>query len=98
MKHATYHKTNQWLKKIGINPSDLITSSLLLLQAERAAKWLTQHSLLYSSNDALLIRAFIEQTLKTKSRKKITVSQAYKILNLGTKARRKLYKIKRTGK
>jgi hypothetical protein len=98
MKNAIDYKTNQWLKKIGINPKDLITSSLLLLQAERAAKWLTQHSLLYSSNDALLVSAFIEKTLKTKSRKKITVSQAYKILNLGTKARRKLYKIKRTGK
>jgi hypothetical protein len=97
MKHATDHKTNQWLKTSGINPNNLITSSLLVLQAEKTANWLLQHLFIKKSEDEQMVKVFIDAAKNPRSRQLITDAQAYKILNLGTKARRKLYKIKRTG-
>ena len=97
MKYATDHKTNQWLKNSGINPSNLITSSLLVLQAEKTANWLVQHGLIEKSEDEQMIKVFMNAAKSPRSRKLITDAQAYKVLNLGTKARRKIYKIKRTG-
>ena len=97
MKYATDHKTNQWLKNSGINPSNLITSSLLVLQAEKTANWLVQHGLIEKSEDEKTIKVFMNAAKSPRSRQLITDSQSYKVLNLGTKARRKLYKIKRTG-
>lgn len=98
MKHATDHKTNQWLKTSGINPSNLITSSLLVLQAEKTANWLLKHGLINESEDEQMVKVFINAAKNPRSRKFIADAQAYKVLNLGTKARRKFYKLKRTGK
>lgn len=98
MKHATDHKTNQWLKNSGINPSNLITSSLLVLQAEKTANWLLQHLLINESEDEQIVKVFINAAKNPRSRQLITDAQACKVLNLGTKVRRKLYKLKRTGK
>lgn len=98
MKHATDHKTNQWLKTSGINPNYLITSSLLVLKAEKTANWLVQQGLINRSEEELMVMAFVNAAKHPKSRKFITDAQAYKVLNLGTKARRKFYKLKRTGK
>jgi hypothetical protein len=98
MKHATDHKTNQWLKKSGINPSNLISSSLLVLQAERTANWLEQQRLIIKSEDEQVVKVFMDAANNPRTRQLITDSQAYKVLNLGTKARRKHYQLKRTGK
>ena len=98
MKDSTDHKTNHWLKTSGINPYNLITSSLLLLQAEKTGNWLVQHGLIDKSQDEQMVNAFMDAAKNPRSRQLITDAQAYKVLNLGTKARRKLYKIKRTGK
>jgi hypothetical protein len=97
MKHATDHKTNQWLKNSGINPSNLITSSLLVLQAEKTANWLVQQGLINKSEDEQLVKVFMDAANNPRTRLLISDAQAYKVLNLGTKARRKLYKIKRIG-
>ena len=97
MKHATDHKTNHWLKTSGINPNNLITSSLLLLQAEKTANWLLKLGLINKSEDEQMVKVFMDTTKNPRSRQHITDTQAYKVLNLGTKARRKIYKIKRTG-
>ena len=98
MKHATDHKTNHWLKNLGINPNNLITSSLLLLQAEKTANWLLQHGLINKSEDEQTAKAFMDAAKNPRSRQLITDAQAYKVLNLGTKARRKFYKLRRIGK
>jgi hypothetical protein len=97
MKNANDHKTNQWLKTSGINPSNLITSSLLVLQAEKTANWLVQQELINKSEDEQMVKAFMDYAKNPRSRQLITDTQAYKVLNLGTKARRKIYKLKRTG-
>jgi hypothetical protein len=98
MSNASDNKTNQWLKTTGINPSNLITSSLLVLQAEKTANWLLQHLLINNSEDEQMVKVFIDAAKNPRSRQLITDAHAYKVLNLGTKARRKLYKLKRTGK
>lgn len=97
MKYATEHKTNQWLKNSGINPSNLITSSLLVLQAQKTANWLLKLGLINKSEDEQMIKAFMDTAKNPRSSQLITDAQAYKVLNLGTKARRKIYKVKRTG-
>ena len=98
MKNSCDHKTNQWLKNSGINPSNLITSSLLVLQAEKTANWLVQQGLINKSEDDQVVKTFMDAAKNPRSRQLITDAQAYKVLNLGTKARRKLYQLKRTGK
>jgi hypothetical protein len=97
MKYATDHKTNHWLKTSGINPCNLITSSLLVLQAEKTANWLIKLGLINKSEDEQTIKAFMDAVKNPRSRQLITDAQAYEVLNLGTKARRKIYKVKRTG-
>ena len=98
MKHAEDRKTNQWLKSSGISPSALISSSLLLLQAEKTAHWLLQHSLINSMDAEIMLKAFVETAKNPKSRPLITDAMAYKVLNLGTKARREQFKNRRTCK
>jgi hypothetical protein len=98
MKNASDHITNQWLKSSGINPSNLITSSLLVLQAEKTANWLLQHGVIKNSDDEQMVKAFMDYAKNPRSRQHITDAQAYKVLNLGTKARRRIYKLKRIGK
>jgi hypothetical protein len=98
MKNSCDHKTDQWLKNSGINPTNLITSSLLVLQAERTANWLLQNRLINKSEDEQIVKAFMDYAKNPRSRQLITATQAYKVLNLGTKARRKHYQLKRKGK
>jgi hypothetical protein len=98
MKNSFDHQTNQWLKTSGINPRYLISSGLLLLRAEKTAHWLLQHSLIDSMGDQILLKKFVETAKNPKSRPLITDAMAYKVLNLGTKERRRQFRIRRTGK
>jgi phosphohistidine phosphatase SixA len=90
-------KTDKWLKESGINPDDLTKSSLLLLRADKTAQWLKDCDCLNISELAA-INNYQHQAQYKKNRSSITNTQAYKVLNIGIKARRQIFKQQRTGK
>jgi hypothetical protein len=90
-------KTDKWLKESGINPDDLTKSSLLLLRADKTAQWLKDCDCLDIS-DIATVAKYQHEAKHKNSRHSINNAQAYKVLNIGTKARRQLFKQQRTGK
>ena len=90
-------KTDKWLKESGINPDDLTKSSLLLLRADKTAQWLKDCDCLDIAEVATVTK-YQYQAQHKNSRKLINNAQAYKVLNIGSKARRQLFKQQRTGK
>jgi hypothetical protein len=90
-------KTDKWLKESGINPKNLIKSSMLLLNADKTGQWVKDYKHL-NIKELATINKYLHLAEKNKSRSSITDTQAYKVLNIGTKARRQLFKLRRTGK
>ena len=89
---------NKWSKEIGINPKQLFVDDIDLLRAISIATNLLKY-------DARLLKEEQIETLRTflqaangKDRKKITQKDCFKIMNIGKKINRKLFKQVKTHK
>ncbi len=85
--------TEKWLKENGLKVEAFLSSPLEQVQAASIAHHLlTDFSHLLNEAQAEALRKYSESFNNKKLRKKITQTQAYRILNIGKKVNRKLFR------
>lgn len=78
---------NDWLKQNGIAVKQLLKYDLLLQQAQMVAtNLITHHALWLNSDEHILLTTYTKSHNQTKA-------QAYKVLNLGKRFNRKLFRL-----
>jgi hypothetical protein len=83
---------NKWSKEIGIHPNQLFVDDIDLLRAISIATILLKHDTrLLEAEQIETLQTFL-QASKGKDRKKITQKDCFKIMNIGKKINRKLFK------
>jgi len=86
-------KTDAWLKQNGISPEHFAETKIYLLQAQKVAtNLLKNHAKLLEQNQAHALNNYLQAMTNKKKRNKLTKAQAYKVMNIGTQANRKLFK------
>ena len=89
---------NKWSKEIGIHPNQLFVDDIDLLRAISIATNLLKHDFrLLEYEQIQTLQAFL-QAANGKDRKKITQKDCFKIMNIGKKINRKLFKQVKTHK
>ena len=82
----------KWATDIGSNAKRVFADNIDLVQATRIATNLLKHNAkLLEQNQVQVLQAFL-QAAQSKDRNKITQGQCFKIMNIGTKINRKLFK------
>jgi hypothetical protein len=82
----------KWATDIGSNAKRVFADNIDLVQATRIATNLLKHDAkLLEQNQVQVLQAFL-QAAQSKDRNKITQGQCFKIMNIGTKINRKLFK------
>lgn len=90
------YKTNKWLADNGVNLSALQDATIWQLQAQKAATKLLKEKIdLLSDDEQALLMNFAVAMMNNKTRKKITNSQTYLILNTCKKLNRRSFKAKK---
>ena len=86
-------RANAWLKSQGLAAENFTELDLKLLQAQRIAhNCLKHHGLMLTANEAQTLNNFL-QALQTKAKqRRLTPAQAYKIMNIGKRINRQLFK------
>jgi hypothetical protein len=86
-------KTNDWLKTNGISVKHFAKTDSQLLKAQKTAFNLLKHHLnLLSTPQIKTLQVYCAQMANDKKRNKITDNFVYKVLNIGTKINRQLFK------
>jgi hypothetical protein len=86
-------ETNAWLKAQGLSADKFAELDLDLLHAQRIAhNCLKYHGRLLSAADTRVLNDFLQALHNTKKRRRITRTQAFKIMNIGNKLNRQLFK------
>ena len=82
----------KWATDIGSNAKRVFADNIDLVQATRIATNILKHEAkLLEQNQVQVLQAFL-QAAQSKDRNKITQGQCFKIMNIGTKINRKLFK------
>ena len=90
---ATDLETDKWLKSNGLNPNTFCDTPLNLVQAQKTAyNLLKHHSELLSADENKLLRTFLFQLRQKFLIKKVLIANLYKVMNLGTKINRQVFK------
>ena len=88
----------KWATDIGSNAKRVFADNIDLVQATRIATNILKHEAkLLEQNQVQVLQAFL-QAAQSKDRNKITQGQCLKIMNIGTKINRKLFKKLKTHK
>ena len=91
--------TNRWLSSCGIDEMSFRKTDALLLKAQRAAHQTLQHSRhTLTTTNIQALEAFVEAMRTNAKRRKLTVTCAYRVLNICSKANRQLFKRNRQSK
>jgi hypothetical protein len=86
-------KTYDWLKSNGISVKHFAKTDSQLLKAQKTAFNLLKHHLnLLSTQQIKTLQVYCAQMANDKKRNKITDNFVYKVLNIGTKINRQLFK------
>ena len=86
-------QTNNWLKDNGISVKHFASIDSQLLKAQQTAFNLLKHHLhLLNDSQIKTLQVYCSQMANDKKRKKITKNFAYKVLNIGTKINRNIFK------
>ena len=92
-------QTETWLRDNGITAQQFCDLDVGLLQAQRVATNLLQHhARLLGQNQAHTLNNYLQAMRNGTKRRKLTQTQALKILNIGTQVNRKLFKQHRQSK
>jgi hypothetical protein len=95
-KHMKHDVTNAWLKSHGLRPDNF---ALIALEQARATvvatALLRQRVGLVNTQQAQVLERFAQQTARKAGRAQITQAQCFEVLNIGTQANRKLFKLHR---
>ena len=85
--------TNAWLKQGGINPAKLELSPLHIQQATMIATNLLKHNAkLLGQNEVHTLNNFLVATKSNAKRRKLTLANAHKVMNIGSAVNRLLFK------
>jgi hypothetical protein len=83
---------NKWLAENGISPYTFEQIEPHLLQAQRIAhNTLKHHTNLLGQNEAATLNNFLH-SMSSRKAAKITITQAFKVMNIGAAVNRKLFK------
>jgi hypothetical protein len=86
-------QTDNWLRQNGIDPNKLNELDIELLQAQmNATNLLKHHAKLLGPNEAASLNNFLQAFRNGKQRKKLTLKNCYKVMNICTEVKRKLFK------
>jgi hypothetical protein len=92
-ENANDSQTETWLYENGITKQQFSDLDIGLLQAQKVATNLLQHhARLLGQNQAHTLNNYLHAMRNGVKRKKLTQTQAFKILNIGTEVNRKLFK------
>jgi hypothetical protein len=84
---------SDWLRANGLNESYFASVKLIFIQAQQvASNLLTQHRAELNVNELRSLQIYLNAIANKKTRTKITKAQAYKVLNIGTKINRQIFK------
>ena len=84
---------NEWLKQNGISLKQFNTTPSQLLKAQQTAfNLLKHHTHLLSASQIKTLQVYCNQMNNKAKRQYITKSFAYKVLNIGSKINRQLFK------
>ncbi len=82
-----------WLKQNGITPDSLLTTDMVLLQAQRIAhNLLKHHAKLLDRNEVAALNNLLMKMSSSRQRKRLTKKDCYRGMNIGTAVNRKLFK------
>jgi hypothetical protein len=92
MKNADI-QTDKWLKSNGLNSNTFCDTPLNLAQAQKTAyNLLKHHSELLTVNESQLLKTFLFQLRQKCLIKKVLIANLYRVMNLGTKINREVFK------
>jgi hypothetical protein len=84
---------NKWLKSNGLNLNTFCDTPLSMAQAQKTAhNLLKHHAELLTHQEAKLLKTFLFQLQHKCLLKKVLIANLYKVLNLGTKINREIFK------
>ena len=88
--------TDNWLKNIGMSERDLLSSTTLLLQAQKMAnELLALHTVLIQQHKLQWLRDLVRRSRNNRQRQRITEKECYAVLNYAKSINRKLFKQQR---
>jgi len=91
--------TDAWLRENGLNANDLAEIALHLQQAQMiATNILKHHGRFLAQNQAHTLNNYLKAFSNKSTRFKITLKQAYTVMNIGTQVNRQLFKQYRKSK
>jgi len=95
-KHMKHDVTNAWLKSHGLRPDNFAAIALEQARATLVATALLKQRVgLINTQQAQVLEQFAQQTARKAGRAQITQAQCFEVLNIGTQANRKLFKLHR---
>jgi hypothetical protein len=95
----TAEQTNTWLRNNGIKPkqfNDWDIDTHLLKAQKIAHNLLKHHDQLLGQNEAATLNSFLVAMSSSRTRRKLTKTSYYKVMNIGSAVNRKLFKQYRT--
>ena len=96
IQHRENHdtqRTDAWLRSQGFHADNFSELDLQLLQAQRIAhNCLKHHGRLLDATEAKALNDFLQALQNNKKRRRLTQAQAFKVMNIGNKLNRKLFK------
>ena len=86
-------RTDTWLKSNGLNPNTFCDTPLNLVQAQKTAhNLLKHHSASLTADETKLLKTFLFQLRQKCLIKKVLIANLYRVMNLGTKINRQVFK------
>ena len=87
---------NTWLVDNGLDEKSFMVIELPFLQAQQVAFALMKyHAELLDEEQTEYVSSYLEEIKHKAKRKKLTATKAYRVLNIGTKINRQLFKANR---
>ena len=85
--------TDRWLRQNGISAKHFANTDVLLLQAQKTANYLLyKQSSFIDDSQRSTLQAFLNAMSHQRTQASVTTTQAYRVLNIGSKARRQLFR------
>ena len=86
-------QTAEWLKQNGMDEKSFTVIELPFIQAQQVAFALMKyHADLLDDDQTEFVCSYLEDIKNQAKRKKLTATKAYRVLNIGTKINRQLFK------
>jgi hypothetical protein len=90
-------QTSKWLTANGINPKLFASADILLLQAQKEAHQLLRlHRSLLTDEQHSTLTNYLSAMNSRNLKGRIPLRRAYAVMNIGTRIKRKLFKLNRT--